>query len=148
MNQNKKSARGPGLLDVCDAGYDSKCTLLKNKDTPPLWIHFGSPSPKLAGMELLNCSRLSWRHYWMKPPGQHGDRYVSGSLLLFHAVWQKEAGHGTGWAITSHGEGNNCRAEEATSSRGVQEHPLPSMSKVSTSRCKTLSCLNLPWRNI
>lgn len=84
----------------------------------------------------------------MKPPGQHGDPYVSGSLLLFHAVWQKEAGHGTGWAITSHGEGNNCRAEEATSSRAVQEHPLPSMSKVSTLRCKTLSCLNLLWRNI
>lgn len=148
MNQNKKSGVGPGLLDVRDASYDSKCTLVKSKETPPLWIHFLSSSQKIAEMELLNCSRLSWSHCWMKSPGQHGDPYLSESFLLFHAVWQKEAGHGAGWAIVSPGEGNNSRAEEATSSGAVQEHPSLRTCQVSTPRCNTLSCLNLPWRNI
>jgi len=62
VNQNKKLSRGTGLLDLRDAGYDSKCTLVRNKETPSLWIHFVSPPPKIAGMELLNCGRLSWIH--------------------------------------------------------------------------------------
>lgn len=51
----------------------------------------------------------------MKPSGQHGNPDVSGSLMLFHAVWQKEAGHGTGWDITSPGEGEQRAAEQSRS---------------------------------
>lgn len=110
--KSQKPSWGPGLLDVHDvhdAGYDSKCTLVKNKETPPLCIHIVSPSPKMAGMELLNCNRLSRRHCSKMSPGQHGGPYITGTLLLFCAVWQKEAGHGTGWDITSPGEGINPR---------------------------------------